>query len=151
MKSSISSLIITIVVLILGMVILPIYIKSMVNSRDDAVRVQNAVRNFIDICIDNQKIPEEAIADFNLELAACTASYTYTLYRDKKVVSPDGKGGFVVTWVTVEVHPGDTLVQGDFIIVEAKQDSLSIFQRLSSILNSTSYNGGKTRLSGMVR
>ena len=151
MKSSIASMIITIVTLIIGLVVVPIYFKSMENARDDKVRVQNAVRNFIDVCIDNQKIPEEAIADLNLELAACSANYVYTIYRDQKVVTPDGKGGYTVSWVTVEVHPGDTLVRGDFVVVEAKQDNLSIFQRLSAIMSSASFDKGKVRRSAMVR
>lgn len=151
MKSNIASVILSIVILVISMVVLPTYFKSMENSRDDAVRVQNAIRNFIDICIDNQKIPEEAIADLNLELAACTSNYNYTIYRDQKIVTPDGAGGFTITWVTVEVHPGDVLVQGDFIIVEAKQESLSVYQRIASILSSASFTKHTTRQAAMVR
>ena len=151
MKGNTASLIISIVVLVISLVILPTYFKSIENSRDDAVRVQNAVRNFIDIAIDNQQISEDAIAALNLELASCTSVYSYKIYRDQKIVTPTAGGSYEVTWVTVEVHPGDTLVQGDFIIVDAQQESLSVFQRLSAILSSASYTKYSTRMSAMVR
>lgn len=151
MKSNVVSVMISVVILIISLIVLPTYFKSIEDSRDDVVRVQNAMRNFLDICIDNQCIPEQAIADLNLDLAACTATYSYTIRRDQKIVTPTADGDYTISWLTVEVKPGDALVQGDFIILEVKQDTLSIYQRLSAILSSNSYTEYQLRMSAMVR
>lgn len=151
MKSNIVSVMISIVVLIVSLVVLPTYFKSIEDSRDDAVRVQNAMRNFLDVCIDNQCLPEQAIADLNLDLAACTATYSYTIRRDQKIVTPLAGGGYAVSWVTIDVAPGDNLVQGDFIVIEVKQETLSIYQRLAAILSANSYTEYELCFTAMVR
>ena len=151
MKSSVVSVVITIIVLVVSLLVLPTYFKSIENSRDDAVKVQNAMRNFLDVCIDNQKLPEEAIQNLNLDLAACTAGYSYTVRRDQKIVTPTVDGDYAISWVTVGVEPGDLLSQGDFITVTVKQDTLSIYQRIASILSSSSYEEYKSQMTAMVR
>lgn len=151
MKSSVVSVVLTIIVLVVSLIVLPTYFKSIENSRDDAVRVQNAMRNFLDVCIDNQKLPEEALQNLNIDLAACTAGYSYTIKRDQKIVTPTVGGDYIISWVTVGVEPGDHLAQGDFITIFVKQDSLSIYQRIASILSSSSYEPYNDQLSAMVR
>lgn len=151
MKTSVASTIVLIIALIVGCVILPTYFNSLEEARDDAIRVQNAARNFTDLVIDNQVIAEEYLADLHLELAACSSAYSYKLYREQKIVSPSSDKGYEISWVTVEVHPNDILYQGDFIVIEITQDSMSIFQRIASIVSGGSFELHKTRLSAMVR
>ena len=150
MKTSVASTVVLIITLIIGCVILPTYFNSLEEARDDAVRMQNAARNFVDLVIDNKNINERFIEDLNLELAACSAPCSFKIYREVRVVAPT-PDGYDVTWVAAEVKEGDVLEQGDFIIIEITQDRLSIHQRIASILSGGSFGLFKTRLSGMVR
>lgn len=153
MKSNIASMIVLIVLLIVGCIVLPTYFRSIEETRDDAVRVQNAARNFVDLVIDNQIVAEEYIADLNLELSACDSIYSYRILRDERIVTPDtsSASGYSVSWVAREVGPGDKVLQGDFITIEIKQETMSLNQRIAAMLSSASYNKYDVRFTAMVR
>lgn len=151
MRNNVVGTIISIIVLFIGLVILPTYYNSMIQQRDDAVTVQTATRNFIDTVIDSKQITKEALAEFNLQLSACSTIKTYDIYREQKVVNPDGSGGYTISWVHTPVDVGDIWSQGDIITVVVSTSSYSIHERISMLMLGAYAHPDTCRLSGMIR
>ena len=148
MRNSLTGLIMGIVVVFLSMFVLPLYFIGCVQWRDDMNTVQNSTRNFIDKVIDTRELSEDTVADFNLALASCSSTFSYTIYHEEIVTNPNG-GSTLTTWIYT-----DNMVdwnQGDFITVEVKQVSQNFFQRISSMMIGLIYANKSCTMSGMVR
>ena len=151
MKTNITGMVVFIILLVASLVILPTYFKSIENHTLDVNCVQRAARNFNDAVIDNRVITEDMVANLNLSLAECHDSYSYKIYRHQKVVTPNVNGNYDVDWVLVEVNVGDMLAQGDFIQVSITQESVSIYQAISSFFLPASYEPYSHAPTAMVR
>lgn len=149
MKSSIVGTTIAIIVLFVGLVIVPIYQLSLITWRDDLIKVQTETRNYIDKIIDTSTNPDNYVEDFNLALASCSNTFTYTLEHYARVTNPDGKGGTVTTWqVTNDLS---NFSKGDIVKITVIQKSYNIFQKISQSLLGMNYVNKDIVMSAMVR
>lgn len=156
MKTSVTGLVISCIILFISLIMLPTYFIGVINWRSDQNTAQTAARNFVDMVIDNRQITERAMSDLNLSLAGCSNTYTYEYYREEKITNPkiDESGnviGVEITWVYVEVTPETVWNTGDICTIVVRQQGMNMFQRVAMALMGTSYNTVEIRLSGMVR
>lgn len=152
MRGNVVGTITAVIVLFISLIVLPTYFKGIIDWRNDMNTCQTAARNFVDMVIDNGQVTDRALSDLNLSLASCTTTFTYTYYREEKVVNPSSTGsGVEVSWSFVEVNEDTVWNTGDICTIVIKQGGLNVFQRISFALLGTSYNKQEIRLSGMVR
>ena len=151
MRTNVVGTAISIVVLVISLVILPTYFRSIETHVVDKDIVMNAGRNFIDKVIDSRKIPEDAVRDLHLALSACNDEYKYRLFRHKKVVTPNTSGGYEVSWLLMEASVDDLFEPGDFIQIEITQSSVGVYQTISSFFIPSSYSPYTFTPMAMVR
>lgn len=153
MRSSVPSTIFTVLILFLSLIVLPIYFISIIDWRDDMNTVQTASRNFVDKVIDTGHITDDMVADMNLQLASCSSTFTWTIYKEAKVTNPDPAhpGQTITTWEYTECDFDTEFATGDIIEIEVDQVTINLFQRISATMLGANYNNRQCRLAGMVR
>lgn len=156
MKTSIAGKVIGVIVLFVSLVLLPIFFISIVDWREDANRIQTASRDFIDRVIDAGQITEDMEADLNLDLAACTSNFVYTIIVETKITNPkfDASGkvtGYTTVWVPMVYNKGDTLQRGDIVTLKVEQSDFGLFQKFAIGLLGVSFNKMDCVTPGMVR
>ena len=152
MKQSVIGIILGVILLFISMIILPTYFMSVITYRDDLNKAQVASRNFVDSVIDNGKISDRAISDLNLELAACTSTFTYKIVREEKIVQPIGNTGKVeTTWMVTEITDDTQWASGDIVTIVIEQQGLNLYQKLAMLMPGAWFHTQDVRMSGMVR
>lgn len=151
MKQSNIGIILGVIILFISTIILPTYFMSVITYRDDLNKAQVAARNFVDSVIDNGMISERAISDLNLDLAACTSTFTYRIVREEKIVQPTEGGGVETTWMVTEIVDGTEWASGDIVTVIIEQQGLNLYQKLAMLMPGAWFYTQDVRMSGMVR
>lgn len=152
MKQSNIGIIVGIIILFISIIILPTYFMSVITYRDDLNRSQVAARNFVDSVIDNGQITERSVSDLNLELAACTSTFAYKVYREEKIIQPIGNTGKTeTTWVYTEITDDTVWRTGDIVTIVIEQQGLNLYQKMAMLMPGAWFYTTDIRLSGMVR
>ena len=156
MKSSTAGKVMGVIILFISLVVLPIFYISIVDWREDSNRIQIASRDFIDRAIDAGQVTSDMEADLNLDLAACTGNFVYTITVETKITNPkfDDSGnvvGYTTVWVPIAYKKGDTLQRGDIITLTVEQSDFGLFQKFAIGLLGVSFNKMDCVTPGMVR
>lgn len=149
MKISISSLILSVIVVFVGLIVMPLYYISVVQWRNDYETIHNEARNLVDKIIDTREYTDVMEEDFNLAIATLNNTFTAKVTREVKVVNPDGAGGTYTTYIVTDDN--DEYAQGDFVTVTVEQVGVSPWQALSLRLLGVNSYRDKVVYSGRVR
>lgn len=150
MKDVVSA-VISIIAIFLMLGVTPLYYEGIIQWQKSQSQALAYTRAVVDEVIDTKELTDEAIKDYNLNMASLPNTYKVTISRQVKVVNPDPENAGKTHTTYVTVDDNKHYDQGDLIIVEVKPLSNNLAQQISlALLNLASPSSGFT-IPGRVR
>ena len=127
----------------------PLVINSMNKDLTMNRSVLNEMTNFVDKVTDNGRLSAQDLADFYVGVSSHGMTVDATVSRYMKVVTPDGKGGTISSYMLVDDNTRWN--QGDIIQVRVQAIDYSGAQRMQNRLLRLNPTKFDQTLAGMIR
>lgn len=160
MKSAPLSVVLTIILIILALVVTPIYYIGIMEWARSEYAVMTECRNLVDKVIDSRVLTDDMKEDFELALAAQPNTYSWTIYREVKVVNPDPAdpadpaipGDVGGTYTSYQVVDDDSIYnQGDLITIKVEPVGNNFIRTMSMKMLGFTYSPNSYTFTGRVR